>query len=287
MNRLWLSLVAFLVLPLAGRPAEPPAGASESLLVRYAFLVGGREAGSAPRSAGVLSREELTKVLLDWNPGADNAEVRRVFALNHLGEVARQAVQIPQGGGQVAGEYAFGGASFEMRLDVKPAADGTVTVAAQMLRNGRLFSAPTVRQRLGERAILSSTGGPEAAFVFFVVEVNRISAETLARGGLRLAWRPNVKVVDGQKVLPPKILQGGDAVYPPAAKKAGVAGDVVLRLLVGKTGSVEDVEVLKGLPEGLTDAAVEAVRRWKFEPGRVDGRPEAVLFTMTVHFEPK
>ena len=195
MIRSALLLTALLASPALGATAASP---QDVLLVRYALLVGGREAGNAPAAAGVLSQEELTKVLIDWNPGADNAEVRRIFALNHLGEVVRQAVELPLAGGRVQGVFSYGGASFEVRLDVQPAKDGSLTIAAEMLRNNRLLSSPAVRQAMGERAILSSTGGAESPFLFFVVEVDRASQAALAKGSLRLSWPKGAKVVDGE-----------------------------------------------------------------------------------------
>ena len=286
MKRIALVLVLLTTLPLASHAAAPAHAAADTLLVRYALLVGGREQGKTPSSSEVLGREELTKLLIDWNPSADNDEVRRVFALNNMGEVARQAIQLPLKGGQVAGVYQFGGASYEMRLDVRPTADGNVELGARMLRNGQLLSSPKVRQRIDERAILSSVGGPEAALLFFVVEVDRVAASTLVPSGLPLTWRPSAKVADGVDVLPPKVVQKVDPVYPEAAKRDRIAGVVVLRALVGKTGNVEDVKVLKGLPSGLTEAAVAAVRQWKFEPGRVNGKPDTVQFTLTLNFQP-
>ena len=64
MNRIALSLAIFcLTAPGLLRAEE-----GNTLLVRYALLVGGREAGQAASSAGVLSRDELTKTLIDWDP---------------------------------------------------------------------------------------------------------------------------------------------------------------------------------------------------------------------------
>jgi TonB family protein len=261
-------------------------GAEEgnTLLVRYALLVGGREAGKAPSSAGVLSRDELTKTLIDWNPGADNGEVRRVFALNDLGEVARQAVELPLRGGQVEGTYHHGGASFEIRLAVTPGQED-VTLSARMLRNGKLLSSPRIVQALGERGILSANGGPEAPFLFFVVEVDRVSREALTRlGRLPVAWPRETREVDGQTIPVLKVLKRVNAVYTPAAKEARIEGTVILRVLVGRTGEVEDVEVLKGLPKGLSEAAVTALRQWRFEPATVDGKPVPARMTLTVNF---
>ncbi len=45
-----------------------------------------------------------------------------------------------------------------------------------------------------------------------------------------------------------------------------------------------DVKVLKGLPSGLTEAAVEAVPKWRFEPATLEGNPVAVYYLVTVSF---
>jgi TonB family protein len=279
-NRIALSFAVFLLAAGSLRAEE-----GQTLLVRYALLVGGREAGKAPSSAGVLSRDELTKALIDWNPGADNREVRRVFALNDLGEVARQAVELPLKGGQVEGAYHHGGASFEIRLAVTPGQED-VTLSARMLRNGRLLSSPRIVQALGERGILSANGGPEAPFLFFVVEVDRVSREALKRpGSFPPSWPRDTKVVDGKEIPPLKILKKVDAAYTPAAKEARITGTVILRVLVGRTGEVEDVELLKGLPKGLDAAAVTAVRQWRFEPATADGKPVPARATLTFNFD--
>jgi TonB family protein len=45
------------------------------------------------------------------------------------------------------------------------------------------------------------------------------------------------------------------------------------------------VQVLKPLPFGLDQAAVDAVRRWKFRPGTLNGQPVDVIFNLTVNFK--
>lgn len=88
----------------------------------------------------------------------------------------------------------------------------------------------------------------------------------------------------GQTIPPLKVLKRVDAVYTPAAKEARITGTVILRVLVGRTGEVEDVEVLKGLPKGLSAAAVTAVRQFRFEPATADGRPVPARMTLTFNF---
>ena len=72
--------------------------------------------------------------------------------------------------------------------------------------------------------------------------------------------------------------------YPPVARRIRVQGSVVLRATIDKNGVVTDVEVLKGPSRGLTEAAVAAVKQWKYKPATLNGKPVAVYFNLTVHF---
>ena len=82
----------------------------------------------------------------------------------------------------------------------------------------------------------------------------------------------------------PVLVTRVDPRYPEFARKAGLSGDVQLRVLVDVDGRVSRVEVVAGAPGGLTEAATEAVRRWVYEPARVGGRPIAVWKMVRVHF---
>ncbi len=74
--------------------------------------------------------------------------------------------------------------------------------------------------------------------------------------------------------------------YTDNARKARIEGKVILRLTIDEQGEVrEDVEVLKGLEMGLTEAAVVALRQWRFEPALLDGQPVAVHWNITVNFQ--
>ena len=58
----------------------------------------------------------------------------------------------------------------------------------------------------------------------------------------------------------------------------------MLECVIGKTGSVQTVKVLRGLPLGLTESAVDAVKKWKFEPSTLNAKPVEVLYILTVRF---
>jgi len=54
---------------------------------------------------------------------------------------------------------------------------------------------------------------------------------------------------------------------------------------IDEQGNVTEVSVLKGLPMGLSEAAMNAVRQWKFKPAMLNGKPVAVYFNLTVNFQ--
>ncbi len=65
-----------------------------------------------------------------------------------------------------------------------------------------------------------------------------------------------------------------DPEYPPKAKQRGISGWVELEFTIGPAGTVEDLKILRSHPRGVFDRAVlRAVRRWRYNPKIVDGKP--------------
>jgi protein TonB len=87
----------------------------------------------------------------------------------------------------------------------------------------------------------------------------------------------------GGSVRPPALVTSVMPVFPAVAKTARVQGDVVLDTSIDKLGNVIDAKVNSG-PQLLRQAAVDAVRRWKYAPTLVDGVPTAVEMTVTIKF---
>jgi len=79
-------------------------------------------------------------------------------------------------------------------------------------------------------------------------------------------------------------ISGPEAVYPEIARAAGVQGVVVLLAVLGKDGSIADLHVLESPDPMLTDAAIQAVERWKYEPYLLFGKPVEVETTINVNF---
>jgi len=90
--------------------------------------------------------------------------------------------------------------------------------------------------------------------------------------------------------VPADVMQGliahrVDPEYPQAARPLNLKGVIVLDVVVGRDGSVLETRALNG-PDVLAQAAMAALRWWKFQPYRINGRPAVVETTVAVEFKP-
>lgn len=129
---------------------------------------------------------------------------------------------------------------------------------------------------------------PEPVTEFEVeVDVDEVVADVDAAFGIPDAppgySRSNAVAVGGG-VDPPVKIHSPQPRYTEDARRAGVEGVVILETVVDEEGNVRDVKVLKGLPYGLDQSAVDTVKTWRYEPALRDGEPVAVYFTFTINF---
>ncbi|MCZ6508691.1 MAG: energy transducer TonB [Acidobacteria bacterium] len=88
----------------------------------------------------------------------------------------------------------------------------------------------------------------------------------------------------GGDVTRPVKISGPNPQYTEIARKARIQGVVIVEAIIGKDGSVRNVRILKPLPMGLDQAAVDAVSKWKFKPATLNGKPVDVYYNLTVNF---
>jgi TonB family protein len=74
------------------------------------------------------------------------------------------------------------------------------------------------------------------------------------------------------------------AKYTRQACKKGIRGLVLLQAVLTSKGVVEEIEVINGLPEGLTESAIEATHKIKFTPALKDGHPVSVRMKLEIDF---
>ncbi len=87
----------------------------------------------------------------------------------------------------------------------------------------------------------------------------------------------------GGDIKEPKKIKDAKPVYPQVAMAAKVEGMVIIEATIGKDGSVQDAKILRHVPL-LDQAAMDAVKEWKFTPTTLNGQPVEVLMTVTVNF---
>ena len=92
-----------------------------------------------------------------------------------------------------------------------------------------------------------------------------------------------IRVGFGQMKEPKKLVDT-KPIYPETARRAKIEGVVILEIIVDKQGGVRSWKVLRPLSLGLTEAAIDAVKTWKYEPPMYNGRPVEVLIVVTMRF---
>lgn len=100
------------------------------------------------------------------------------------------------------------------------------------------------------------------------------------------------KFVDGERIYPSKevdervkILRKPSAGFTREARQHSTRGYVYLRAILAADETVKHIEVMTGLPDGLTQKAIEAARQIKFKPAMKDGKPVSVWIELQYHFQ--
>jgi TonB family protein len=88
----------------------------------------------------------------------------------------------------------------------------------------------------------------------------------------------------GKEVKRPKVLSDPDPAYSDVARRAHYQGMVVLWLIVKPDGTPDKVRVQRSIGMGLDEAAIAAVKTWRFQPATRDGQPVPVMINVEVNF---
>jgi periplasmic protein TonB len=97
----------------------------------------------------------------------------------------------------------------------------------------------------------------------------------------RVATPQRVRVSQG--VSQGLLIRKVNPTYPPLARQARIQGTVILRAVISKDGSIENLQLVSGHPM-LAPAAIEAVRQWKYKPYLLNGEPVEVDTEVQVNF---
>jgi TonB family protein len=96
---------------------------------------------------------------------------------------------------------------------------------------------------------------------------------------------PEGPIAVGGDVTKPIKIHAPQPHYTEIARKARIQGYVIVQAIIDKRGDVTNVRVIKGLPMGLTEETVKAVKQWKFEAATLRGKPVDVYYNLTINFQ--
>jgi TonB family protein len=200
----------------------------------------------------IVADASLPLQISDGNSGSELRTIRFEGSLNGGGQV----LHLKAASGNILLKFA------EPRTDVRKASPATWMEAGAGSSDAQPSNS---RGDANDLDNYSDTAG-------FFAEVRRRILES---------WWGGVPVDSGemQKHLEHSVAP----VYPDVARKAGIEGDVVLRVLVSSQGRVTDMKVLDG-PPILARAAAEAVQQWQYQALRMNGQPVIVVTTLIISF---
>jgi TonB family protein len=100
-------------------------------------------------------------------------------------------------------------------------------------------------------------------------------------------WTVDEREIPLDKLERPKVISQVRPDYPSALVQEGVPGKVVVEAIIDTDGRLRRPLILsaQGGGPGMKYAALEAVDQWRFEPARLEGKPVAVYYVLTINFE--
>jgi periplasmic protein TonB len=105
----------------------------------------------------------------------------------------------------------------------------------------------------------------------------------LAAGNGKQPAAPEVPLPIGGDVKAAKLINKVNPIYPALARNQHVTGDVRVDAFIDANGRVTTMKVISG-PTLLHQAAMDALRQWKYEPATLDGKPVPMHLTVTLQF---
>jgi protein TonB len=131
------------------------------------------------------------------------------------------------------------------------------------------------------------------SFVIALAVVTSANAESIPgfvdNPASEIAVEDSVKIYDVVDQMPE--IEGGikevykNIEYPRAALARRVEGRVFVKFIVDENGNVKNPEVIKDIGAGCGEAAIEGIKKLKFTPGKLKGKPVKVYYTLPVSFK--
>jgi TonB family protein len=165
---------------------------------------------------------------------------------------------------------------------------GTVELSIRIDKTGQVSEVKVLK---GDPLLADAAAAAVKQWRYKPVEVEGKPVEALATVTVNFVLaneaaptRPAHPIPAG--VTPPKVIDKVTPTYPAEAKEKQIQGEVVVKAKISETGVVTSAEAISG-PELLQQAAVDAVKQWRFDPAVKDGKPIAVNSDIEIKFRLK
>ncbi|WP_442683681.1 TonB family protein [Stenotrophomonas sp. JC08] len=172
------------------------------------------------------------------------------------------------------------GVAWSAEFTLVPADAGKLRLQGTLKADGALVSSPDLLVMAGKPAAVEVTTPGGSSLLALQLLISEVGDNPQTASAGKISVEPEAGEGDPTTDLmtPPA--------YPKAAVENSVSGKVVLRIEVNAEGRATDVKVETSQPQGVFDAAaVEAVRKWKFNPAQKDGKAVAGAVRVPIWFD--
>ena len=171
--------------------------------------------------------------------------------------------------------------------------EGTVFLSALVNERGEVASSTVLSNSVADPALRQAASEAVRGYRYAPAEKDGVKVKVYVEipVGFKLERQTEAKpqVREGDLValtddmIPPRATVKVPPVYPSVARRLRQQGTVIVRALVDETGTVTETSLIRGF-QHLNQPALEAVKRWKFEPAVKDGKRVKVYTTVAVDF---
>lgn len=272
-------LVAAIVAPAAAHPSEEPA-----LPTLLTLLTGSPEAADGDADGVLLVPGTVIPVgsgIDAWGESSVETALAQSEVITRLADKLRDTMRLAsvevqyrsdrslRPGVEVKLSPVTRGSSVFPSVTLLGYNDDLATYRVTFRDDFRTLADTSVSIPFGHRSVVGGLDGDEAPYLFLVVEAPPSK---------------NATAQEIDRVTPPRAVEKAAPTYPEEARKIRLQGVVIVQVVIEKDGSVSRTRILKGLHPTLDEAAVEAIRQWRFEPALLDGEPVAVQYHLTINF---
>ncbi|OFV80108.1 MAG: hypothetical protein A2Y78_15025 [Acidobacteria bacterium RBG_13_68_16] len=274
-TKMRLGLLTATVVLMLTCPFAAIGGEKEGVLTVFRVLVGAPAVGVSPGSVLMVPGP---LVMLGRSPEAEAQDVLDLMAKlkdgYRLGEVSLAASVARAMASQEEVEVPAVTGDLAVRVTLLAFDEMKATYTVSIAKHGEAPSETAVVIGRGSRGIVGSRDGEAAPYVFLTLEPLKPVGPPAGKS----------EAAKGD-ITTPKLISKVTPVFPEQARKAGIDGVVVLECTIGTDGAVQEIRPVRSEPMGLTEAAGEAVRQWRYEPAHLaNGKAVPVVMTVTISF---